>query len=108
MPGDSSARFRTRRSARFGLVRGRAGSMQRTTRRHSGSSTASTCDGAVQADLDGLMSTVDEAIYDYMQGPSEFTITGTLERYDGTPLLKASRSRPSTPSASLMKRTQQR
>ena len=42
----------------------------------------------VQADLDSLMSTVNEAIYNYMQGPSEFTITGTLKRYDGTPLLK--------------------
>ena len=42
----------------------------------------------VQADLDSLMSTVNEAIYNYMQGPSEFTITGTLKSYDGTPLLK--------------------
>ena len=42
----------------------------------------------VQADLDSLMSTVNESIYNYMQGPSEFTITGTLKRYDGTPLLK--------------------
>ena len=42
----------------------------------------------MQADLDSLMSTVNEAIYNYMQGPSEFTITGTLKRYDGTPLLK--------------------
>ncbi len=42
----------------------------------------------VQADLDSLMSTANEAIYNYMQGPSEFTITGTLKRYDGTPLLK--------------------
>jgi proline iminopeptidase len=42
----------------------------------------------VQADLDSLMSTVNEAIYNYMQGPSEFTITGTLKQYDGTPLLK--------------------
>ena len=42
----------------------------------------------VQADLDSLMSTVNEAIYNYMQGPSEFTITGTLKRYDGTSLLK--------------------
>jgi proline iminopeptidase len=43
----------------------------------------------VQPDLDSLMRTVNEAIYNYMQGPSEFTITGTLKRYDGTPLLKA-------------------
>jgi proline iminopeptidase len=42
----------------------------------------------VQADQDSLMTTVNEAIYNYMQGPSEFTITGTLKRYDGTPLLK--------------------
>jgi proline iminopeptidase len=42
----------------------------------------------VQADLDSLMTTVNEAIYNYMQGPSEFTVTGTLKRYDGTPLLK--------------------
>ena len=42
----------------------------------------------VQADLDSLMTTVNEAIYNYMQGPSEFTITGTLKQYDGTPLLK--------------------
>jgi proline iminopeptidase len=27
-------------------------------------------------------------IYNYMQGPSEFTITGTLKTYDVTPLLK--------------------
>jgi proline iminopeptidase len=42
----------------------------------------------VQADLDSLMNTVNESIYNYMQGPSEFTITGTLRSYDGTPLLK--------------------
>jgi proline iminopeptidase len=42
----------------------------------------------VQADLDSTMKTVNEAIYNYMQGPSEFTITGTLKSYDGTPLLK--------------------
>lgn len=42
----------------------------------------------VQADLDSMMSTVNEAIYNYMQGPSEFTITGTLKSYDGTPRLK--------------------
>jgi proline iminopeptidase len=41
----------------------------------------------VQADLDSLMGTVNEGIYNYMQGPSEFTITGTLKRYDVTPLL---------------------
>lgn len=42
----------------------------------------------VQVDLDSLMSTVNEAIYLHMQGPSEFTITGTLKRYDVTPQLK--------------------
>lgn len=42
----------------------------------------------VQADLDSTMSTFNEAIYNYMQGPSEFTITGTLKNYDATPFLK--------------------
>ena len=42
----------------------------------------------VEADLDSLMGTVNEAIYNYMQGPSEFTITDTLKSYDVTPLLK--------------------
>jgi proline iminopeptidase len=42
----------------------------------------------VEADLDSLMKTVNENIYNYMQGPSEFTITGTLKRYDGTALLR--------------------
>jgi proline iminopeptidase len=41
----------------------------------------------VQADLDSLLRTANEAIYHYMQGPSEFTITGTLKRYDGTTIL---------------------
>ena len=36
----------------------------------------------VQADLDSTMSTVNQAIYDYMQGPSEFTISGTLRDYN--------------------------
>lgn len=35
----------------------------------------------VQADLDSLMRTANQQIYNYMQGPSEFTITGTLKRY---------------------------
>jgi proline-specific peptidase len=35
----------------------------------------------VQADLDSTMQTVNQQIYNYMQGPSEFTITGTLKRY---------------------------
>jgi len=42
----------------------------------------------VEADLDSTMKTANEAIYNYMQGPSEFTITGTLKQYDATPLLK--------------------
>jgi len=36
------------------------------------------------ADLDSTMSTFSEAIYNYMWGPSEFTITGTLKQYDVT------------------------
>lgn len=38
----------------------------------------------VMADLDSTFATVNEAIYNYMQGPSEFTITGTLKAYDVT------------------------
>jgi proline iminopeptidase len=45
----------------------------------------------VEADLDSLMKTVNEHIYNYMQGPSEFTITGTLKHYDGTALLRTVR-----------------
>ena len=41
----------------------------------------------VQADMDSMMQTVDQAIYNYMQGPSEFTITGTLKHYDATGFL---------------------
>ncbi|HTS89917.1 MAG TPA: proline iminopeptidase-family hydrolase [Gemmatimonadales bacterium] len=41
----------------------------------------------VQVDLDSTLATVNEGIYDYMQGPSEFTITGTLKRYDATAFL---------------------
>ena len=36
----------------------------------------------VAADLDSLFKSVNEGIYNYMQGPSEFTITGTLKKYD--------------------------
>ena len=36
----------------------------------------------VQADLDSLFATANEPIYNYMQGPSEFTITGALKDYD--------------------------
>jgi proline-specific peptidase len=42
----------------------------------------------VEADLDSTLKTVNMAIYNYMQGPSEFTITGTLKRYDATPFLR--------------------
>jgi len=42
----------------------------------------------VEADLDSTMKTANDAIYNYMQGPSEFTITGTLKHYDVTPELK--------------------
>lgn len=42
----------------------------------------------VAADLDSTLQTVNEEIYNYMQGPSEFTITGTLKSYDATPFLK--------------------
>ena len=42
----------------------------------------------VQADFDSTFAGVNEALYNYMQGPSEFTITGTLKKYDGTPHLK--------------------
>jgi proline-specific peptidase len=41
----------------------------------------------VAADLDSTMKTANQAIYNYMQGPSEFTITGTLKRYDATSFL---------------------
>ena len=34
------------------------------------------------------LETANETIYNYMQGPSEFTITGTLKFYDSTPSLK--------------------
>jgi len=30
-----------------------------------------------------------QAIYNHMQAPSEFTITGTLKTYDATPFLKS-------------------
>jgi proline iminopeptidase len=42
----------------------------------------------VAHDLDSLMSTANMDIYGYMQGPSEFTITGTLKEYDATPFLR--------------------
>lgn len=42
----------------------------------------------IQADLDSLMATANHDIYQYMQGPNEFTITGTLKKYNATPFLK--------------------
>jgi proline iminopeptidase len=45
----------------------------------------------VNADLDSLLASVNQAIYNYMQGPSEFTITGTLKPYDVTSFLPAIR-----------------
>jgi proline iminopeptidase len=41
----------------------------------------------VEADLDSTFATVNEGIYNYMQGPSEFTITGTLKDYDARDFL---------------------
>jgi proline iminopeptidase len=43
----------------------------------------------VQADLDSTFTTANEAIYNYMQGPSEFTITGTLKDYNVTARLRS-------------------
>ncbi len=40
------------------------------------------------ANLDSTMKTVNMTIYSYMEGPSEFTITGTLKGYDAKPYLK--------------------
>lgn len=41
----------------------------------------------IQTDLDSTFATFNEGIYTYMQGPSEFTITGTLKAYDVTSFL---------------------
>ncbi len=41
----------------------------------------------VAADLDSTFATVNQAIYMYMQGPSEFTITGTFKDYNVTSFL---------------------
>jgi proline iminopeptidase len=41
----------------------------------------------VQADLDSSFAQFNQTIYVYMQGPSEFTITGTLKNYDVTGFL---------------------
>ena len=42
----------------------------------------------VAADLDSTIKTANMQIYNFMQGPSEFTITGTLKAYDVTKLLR--------------------
>ncbi len=41
----------------------------------------------VPADLDSTFATFNQTIYNYMQGPSEFTITGTLKNYRATVFL---------------------
>jgi proline iminopeptidase len=41
----------------------------------------------VPADLDSTFASFNQGTYNYMQGPSEFTITGTLKQYDATPFL---------------------
>jgi proline iminopeptidase len=41
----------------------------------------------IRVDLDSLMRTANDSIYDYMEGPSEFTITGTLKNYNATGFL---------------------
>jgi proline-specific peptidase len=45
------------------------------------------CRHPVKEDMDSTYATANEAIYNYMQGPSEFTITGTLKDYNSTALL---------------------
>jgi len=42
----------------------------------------------IDPDLDSTLSTFNEVLYGYMQGPSEFTITGTLKTYNSTGFLK--------------------
>jgi proline iminopeptidase len=39
------------------------------------------------ADIDSTFSQMNPSLYGYMNGPSEFTITGTLKEYDATPRL---------------------
>jgi len=41
----------------------------------------------IETDLDSTMATLNSDIYMYMQGPSEFTITGTLKNYDARSFL---------------------
>ena len=45
----------------------------------------------VAAELDSMFATANQAIYNYMQGPSEFTITGTLKSYNQRAALPAIR-----------------
>ncbi|HEX8696085.1 MAG TPA: proline iminopeptidase-family hydrolase [Longimicrobium sp.] len=45
----------------------------------------------VQADLDSSFASFNQGIYNYMQGPSEFTITGTLKTYNAVPQLATAR-----------------
>lgn len=45
----------------------------------------------VQAELDSTFATINQGIYNYMQGPSEFTITGTLRNYNSTDFLPSVR-----------------
>jgi proline iminopeptidase len=42
----------------------------------------------VEEDLDSTMKSMSQAIYSYMWGPSEFTVTGTLRTYDATRRLR--------------------
>jgi proline iminopeptidase len=42
---------------------------------------------ATQADLDSSWANFNTELYSYMQGPSEFTITGTLKNYNSTSFL---------------------
>jgi len=41
----------------------------------------------VIADLDSMMATFNTSMYEYMWGPSEFTVTGTLKEFDAKPML---------------------
>ena len=42
----------------------------------------------VEPDLDSTMKTMNQELYAHMWGPSEFSLTGTLKKYDATPRLK--------------------
>lgn len=45
----------------------------------------------VKADLDSSLATFNTRIYEFMQGPSEFTITGSLKHYDARSFLPSIR-----------------